>query len=147
MSRPAIACHYFITIMKAKSVKKAKGILSNRKPWGRLDERTKEKILSEIRGGLLTRRAAARKYGLPNSTIGKWQDKHNLAILLNPQTFNEPVAMSESQETKLLKKKIDELNKALAVAQLKNIALETMIEVAESELKIKIKKKRGTKQS
>lgn len=55
--------------------------------------------------------------------------------------------MSESQEAKLLKKKIDELNRALADAQLKNIALETMIEVAESELKIKIRKKRGTKQS
>ncbi|WP_256005059.1 hypothetical protein [Pedobacter deserti] len=57
--------------MKAKSVKKAKVTLSNRKPWGRLDERAKEKILSEIDSGLLSRRVAARKYGLPNSTIGK----------------------------------------------------------------------------
>lgn len=133
--------------MKAKSAKKVKVTLSNRKPWGRLDESTKEKIISEIGSGLLSRRAAARQYGLPHSTIGKWQDKHNLAILLSPQTSNELVTMSESQEAKLLKKKIDELNRALADAQLKNIALETMIEVAESELKIKIRKKRGTKQS
>ncbi|RZK68573.1 MAG: hypothetical protein EOO85_24045 [Pedobacter sp.] len=71
--------------MKAKSVKKVKVTLSNRKPWGRPDESTKEKIASEIGSGLLSRRAAARQYGLPHSTIDKWQDKHNLAILLNPQ--------------------------------------------------------------
>ena len=55
--------------------------------------------------------------------------------------------MDENQETRLLKKKIDELTKALADAQLKNAGLETMIEVAESELKINIRKKRGTKRS
>jgi hypothetical protein len=55
--------------------------------------------------------------------------------------------MTESQESKLLLRKIEELTKALGHAQLKNIALETMIEVAESDLHIKIRKKRGTKQS
>lgn len=133
--------------MKAKPVKKVKVTLSNRRPWGRLDDGTKEKIVSEVRSGLLSKRAAGRKYGLPKSTIGNWLDKNNLAILLSPDTSSGLVEMSESQEAKLLKKKIDELNRALANAQLKNIALETMIEVAERELKIKIRKKRGTKQS
>ncbi len=39
------------------------------------------------------------------------------------------------------------LTKALAEAELKISGLQTMIEVAEQELKIKIRKKRGTKQS
>jgi transposase len=43
--------------------------------------------------------------------------------------------MDENQVIKLLKKKIDELIKALADAQLKSVGLETMLEVAESELK------------
>jgi transposase-like protein len=110
-----------------------------------LDEETKIKIVSEVNNGLLSERAAGRKYGLPKSTIGKWRDKHNLATLLSPKTQDGPLAMDEPKESKLLKKKI-ELTRALADAQLKNVALETMIEVAESELKIKIRKKRGTKQ-
>ena len=47
----------------------------------------------------------------------------------------------------LLEKKVKELTKALDHSKLKNDSLETMIKVAEEDLHIKIKKKRGTKQS
>lgn len=70
-----------------------------------------------------------------------------LVTLFDRQGANKLLQMNESQESKLLLKKIEELTKALEDARLKNIALETMIEVAESELHIKIRKKRGTKQS
>jgi transposase len=133
--------------MKEKTEKTVSTTIATRKPWGRLNEEIKSKIISEISSGLLSERAAGRKYGLPKSTIGKWHDKHNLANLLSPQIPDGHLAMDESKESKLLKKKIEELTKALSDAQLKNVALETMIEVAESELKIKIRKKRGTKQS
>jgi transposase len=133
--------------MKTKTEKTLKSTISTRKPWGRLNEEIKAKIISEISSGLLSERAAGRKYGLPKSTVGKWHDKHNLATLLRPQTPDVPLEMDETKESKLLKKKIEELTKALSDAQLKNVALETMIEVAETELKIKIRKKRGTKQS
>jgi len=131
--------------MATKSKDKTK--ISSRKPWGRLSVDIKDKIVREIKSGMLGQRAAGRKYGLPSSTIGLWVEKHNLAILAHTETSNEPSAMDENQETKLLKKKIDELTKALADAQLKNVGLQTMIEVAESELKINIRKKRGTKRS
>jgi len=131
--------------MATKSKDKTK--ISTRKPWGRLSEDVKEKILSEINSGILSKSAASRKYGLPRSTIGLWFEKRNLAILAQVNPSNVLSAMDENQETRLLKKKIDELTKALADAQLKNAGLETMIEVAESELKINIRKKRGTKRS
>jgi len=131
--------------MATKSKDKTK--ISSRKPWGRLSDVVKEKIVEKVASGMLSRRAAGRKYGLPTSTIGLWIEKRNLAILLQAKPSNVLSAMDENQETKLLKKKIDELTKALADAQLKNVGLETMIEVAESELKINIRKKRGTKRS
>lgn len=53
---------------------------------------------------------------------------------------------SSSSEQDLLKK-IKELEKALVESELRATALDTMIEVAESELKIKIRKKSSTKQS
>ena len=54
--------------------------------------------------------------------------------------------MNDDQKESALKQKIRELSKDLEYAQLKIVSLETMIEVAETDLKIKIRKKRGTKQ-
>jgi hypothetical protein len=45
-----------------------------------------------------------------------------------------------------LEKRIKELEKALEYAKLKNIAIETMIDIAEENLKITIRKKAGPKQ-
>jgi len=54
--------------------------------------------------------------------------------------------MNDDQKESTLNKKIQELTKELEYAKLKIIGLETMITVAENDLKIKIRKKRGTKQ-
>ena len=54
--------------------------------------------------------------------------------------------MNDNQKESALNKKIQELIKDLEYAKLKIIGLETMITVAENDLKIKIRKKRGTKQ-
>jgi hypothetical protein len=52
-----------------------------------------------------------------------------------------------SPEIQQLKEKIETLEKALLNSELRATALDTMIEVAEKELKINIKKKSFTKQS
>ena len=56
--------------------------------------------------------------------------------------------MTESEKKKLEKQqqRIKELEKKLEEAQIKNITLETLIDVAEKELKIPIRKKPGAKQ-
>ena len=55
--------------------------------------------------------------------------------------------MNENQQHLALTKKIKELKSAIEKSALKVITLETMIKVAEDDLKIKIRKKSGTKQS
>jgi transposase len=45
-----------------------------------------------------------------------------------------------------LEQEIKELRKALDNAKLRNLALETMIDIAENDLKIPIRKKPGTRQ-
>ena len=133
--------------MKAKITEKKKVTLDNRQAWGRLDEKTKSRILKEIKEGLLGQREASRRYGVPRTTICNWQQRTNLANLLNADSLQQSGGMSQSQESKVLLKKVQELTKALEHERLKTIALETMIEIAESDLHIKIRKKRGTKQS
>jgi hypothetical protein len=54
--------------------------------------------------------------------------------------------MNDDQRNMALHKKVQELTKNLEYAKLKIIALDTLIKVAEEDLNIKIRKKRGTKQ-
>ncbi|AZI24031.1 hypothetical protein EA772_01230 [Pedobacter sp. G11] len=80
--------------MATKSKDKTK--IATRKPWGRLSDDLKEKIICEIKSSMLSQRAAGRKYGLPSSTIGKWMGKHNLAILFHSKASYELSAMNEN---------------------------------------------------
>lgn len=105
------------------------------------------KIAGEVISGLIGERAATRKYGVSRPTIAKWVREKNLATLLDDNPKSSPMPITESQENRLLVNKIKELTKALEHERLKTTALETMIEVAETDLHIKIRKKRGTKQS
>ena len=54
---------------------------------------------------------------------------------------------NETSTVKALSKQVIELQKALEKAKLKIDGLQTMIQVSEEELKIKIRKKPGAKQS
>jgi BMFP domain-containing protein YqiC len=56
------------------------------------------------------------------------------------------MSSKERADNKELEKRIKELEKQLEKARMKNIALNTLIDVAETELKIPIRKKPGTKQ-
>lgn len=69
---------------------------------------------------------------------------------LNKKSDKNKTTMSvqkSDNEPCLLKEKIADLEKALVNSELRATALATMIEVAEKELKISIKKKSYTKQS
>jgi len=63
--------------------------------------------------------------------------------------MNNTLNLSGEELIKLnetLEKRIKELEKALDYAKLKNIAVETMIDIAEKQFKISIRKKAGPKQ-
>ena len=127
--------------------KKQVAAVVRRKPFDKVEEQTKIKIVEEIKTGMISCLGASGKYRVPRNTIKAWAGKLNLTTLLNADNSSALPGMTQSQESKLLIKKIHELTKALELSQLRNLALETMIEVAESDLHIKIRKKRGTKQS
>lgn len=78
----------------------------------------------------------------PASLIRFWQKQYAPEI-----DFTLPV-MTEKEKQKLdaAHKRLKELEKQLEDAQMKNIALETMIDIAEEKLRISIRKKSGPKQ-
>lgn len=85
------------------------------------------------------------------STVRNWIKKYSPNILLPLQRTRKPINLNinkkeESIESIQLKNRIKELEKALEFSQLKAEAYSEMIEIAEKELKISIRKKLNTKQ-
>lgn len=103
-------------------------------------------IVREIQSGRITLGAARELFAdrskNPQSLIKNWMKEYGSDI---PLTL--PV-MTEKEKAKLdaAHKRMKELEKQLEDAQMKNIALETMIDIAEEQLKISIRKKPGPKQ-
>ena len=104
-------------------------------------------------------RQLAKKYGVSRTTINKWvmihQGIHNLAPTEKQQKYYlsgmnskpENVAAADFGKTQELTQKIALLEKQLAWEKLRSEALDTMINIAEKQLDISIRKKSGYQQS
>ncbi len=98
-------------------------------------------------------RTLAKKYGVSRTTINKWvqihQGIHNLPPTFKQQKYylsamnSKPENVSENEFTKTqeLTQKIALLEKQLAWEKLRSEALDTMINIAEKQLDITIRKK------
>lgn len=109
-------------------------------------EDVKCRIVGEIKSGFHSHRTAAKIYGISRNTINSWVIQDSLLPLIRP-TQRPMKESNENSQVKALSKQVIELQKALEKANLKIDGLQTMIQVSEEELKIKIRKKLGAKQS
>jgi len=99
----------------------------------------KQKVISEIEVGKLTKEGARKLYGIRGgSTISGWIKKFGKLHLLNKVVRIE--MKDELSRLKQLEKEKKELESALAQAHLKLIVYESIIDVAEEELGIDLKK-------
>ena len=103
-------------------------------------------------------RALAKKYNVSRSTINKWVLVHQgihdiprshkqITYDLQQKTLGKKSKQIIPEHQSDLEKKIELLEKQLEWEKLRSMALDTMINVAERELDIDIRKKPGTKQS
>lgn len=90
------------------------------------------------------------KYHIGHSTIKRWMSIFGIAM---PNQAPSQIIMPQNQKmqekpvsTESLEAKLKDLQAELDREKLKNLALTTMIEVAEEELHIDIRKKAGAKQ-
>lgn len=118
----------------------------------------KEQIIQEYltKGGGF--RKLAEKYGISRTTICKWvmihQGIHNLPLTEKQQKHSvysmsnkyNTVNSEEQQSTEVLQQKIAALEKQLEWGKLRVEALDTMINIAEKDLHIQIRKKPGAQQ-
>ena len=100
----------------------------------------KEAITAEYLAGETTYRKLASKYGFDFRVIHSWVMKYQgkkqkLSIIPKPKEVEEAVLPTD----------VKQLQAALRKAQLHNKLLNAMIDIAEDQLKIDIRKKSGTK--
>ena len=74
--------------------------------------------------------------------IKRWQERYSDDLHLSLQAMSE----KERTDVKALEKRIKELEKQLELAKMKNVGLNTMIDIAEQDYKLEIRKKSGPKQ-
>jgi len=118
----------------------------SREPYIRRTEAEMIKIVREVQSGLIGIKTACFKYGLCRNTLKLFITKLSIRTLGNELSNQMLSRMNDDQKESALNWKIQELTKDLEYAKLKIVGLETMIKVAENDFKIKIRKKRGTKQ-
>ena len=133
--------------MKEKFKKKQRPSILSRDPYKRHKESEMIKIVREVNSGIIAKRTACSKYGINRNTLARFIRQYSVRNLGDELSTQLLCTMTEDQKSSAIDKKVKELTKALELARLKIDGLETMIKVAEEDLHIKIKKKRGTKQS
>jgi hypothetical protein len=103
-------------------------------------------LIRELDAGRMTNAEAIHRFNLHpkqgHSLIWYWRKRYGSSL-----EVTLPV-MTEKERLKLeaLQRQVQALEKQLEKAQMQNIALETLIDVAEEKLKIDIRKKPGPKQ-
>ena len=95
----------------------------------------------ELAEGRISIAQASKRFKIPEGTI------HAIKREFAPQVvFLAEMTEAEKHKLEELQKRIKQLEKQLEDAAIKNIALETLVDVAEKQLNIPIRKKPGAKQ-
>ena len=113
----------------------------------------KLQVVAEVEGGELSIKGALRKYGIQShSTVLNWVRKYGTfdreyLIKQRMEKTPEQKIMELEQRVKLLEKQKATLEKQVEMADEKAIFFDMMIDIAEKELKIPIRKKSLPEQS
>ena len=96
---------------------------------------------------MLTEQQACEKYGITIILTRKWRKQYHerkIQPLLTAQPMKQK--QSHAERIRVLEKQLRQTQKALQDEKVKSRAYEIMIEVAEQELNIPVRKKPGAKQ-
>ena len=111
-------------------------------------EAFKMQVVREVEEGKVTEVEAGRRYGiLGHSTILKWCRKYGRLKFTRNSGAKRMVMEEKDIEVLRLQNEVRELKQELEAARIKNVVLETLVDVAERELHIPIRKKYGAKRS
>jgi len=103
----------------------------------------KREVVTEIKSGFLSKAEARRKYDIRgHASVNEWIRKFDSNLKDNRRIMDY-----KKSDKEVLIKRIKELERQLEDEQIRSEGLSKMIDIAEEQLKITIRKKSTTKQS
>ena len=111
--------------------------------------RLKKQAVQMVAAERLSEDEACHKFKISRRLLHQWQCWYD-NFFIQPYTNPKPMAkkkLSDKEKIEQLQKQLKETQQQLKYANLKKVAYETMIQVAEEELNITIEKKSGARQS
>jgi len=106
-------------------------------------ESIRKEVVRKIENNLLTVGEASIDYQVSRTSVYKWVYKYSSLYTKGHRQIIEP--MSSSKQIKVLKDKIKELEQIVGQKQIELDFLNKLIDIAEEDLGIDIKKKAGSK--
>ena len=130
------------------------GLSTEYRERARYSEELKKRVAFEVMSGSMTKVEACRAYGIEGvKTVKRAIDKYGAGILSEHKDLLEqmgrprkrPVVKPEEGGSDALQREVERLKKELKEAELRAEAYSMMIDIAERELKVAIRKKSDTK--
>jgi transposase len=113
--------------------------------YPKYDVTYKRYIVKQYKDGDRSMAQVAVQNGLTKDQVKEWVKQFSSEIAATKQIVL-PMTEQEKQDFELLRKRTEALEKKLQYEQMKNFALETMIDLAKEELGVDIRKNSGAKQ-
>jgi hypothetical protein len=121
------------------------GFIQERVDFSKYEASFRRWLVCEIESGRMSWQEARSRFNFSHRfdrTYSEWQKKYSDQIVLSL-----PLMSAEDRtKNQELEKRVRELEKQLELAQMKVVALNTVIDIAEKNYKLEIRKKYGPKQ-
>lgn len=117
-------------------------------------EELKKQVVFKVLSGALRKCEAVREYAIGSTTsLGRWIERYGHGILSEHKELlahmgtrkKKEAVKGEMPELEALRRELAEANKRVRAAELRAEAYSLMIDLAEKELKVAIRKKSATK--
>ena len=103
----------------------------------------KMQVVEEVENGLISAEGARKLYGIPGKdSIPSWIEKYGINNRINKAVY--VMTQKEELELVVLRKENKRLKKALDDSHVQVLAWESLVEIAEEELHVNLKKKFGS---
>lgn len=128
-------------------MKKAIGLKGRKGQVGRqskYDKSFKRRVAQAYYEGNESTTQLAQFFNVPHQSVSRWAKEFSSELAGTPSI--PPMTEQEQKDMEALQKQVDALKKKLEHEQMKAFALETMIDLAKTELGIDVRKNFGAKQ-
>ena len=121
-----------------------KGVKRQKGSGYKYDRAFKRRVASQYLQGDMTLTQVGQMFNVSHQNVSTWA--HEFSCELSDELIIAPMTEQEQKEVKELQKQVAALKKKLEYEQMRNFALETMADLAKTELGIDIRKNFGAKQ-